>query len=116
MWLQYINRHPTGLWLMVGYPTSVCDGEGGGWGSRGWYRLEPGSSVLPLVTFQPNTTFYAEADDGGTWSGPYVVTVPLQAFDDYCWNVASTAGQRVGMRLLTSDNSVFNYVRGIALA
>ncbi|GGU46183.1 DUF1036 domain-containing protein [Streptomyces coeruleorubidus] len=112
MWLNYRNRHPTGLWLMVGYPTSACEGEGD-WGSRGWYRLERDTSVIPLMTSNPHTTFFAEADDGVTWSGPFVVTVPLHAFDDHCWNVGVSTGLTVGMRLLTSQNAMFNYIRTI---
>ena len=53
-----------------------------------------------LWTTNEYATFYAEADDGENWSGPYGVEVPFNAFD-WCWNTGTNEGMDVGMRLIT---------------
>jgi len=53
----------TWAYLAVGYYTTDCDDD---WGSRGWYRLEPGQSGIVLYTTNDYSTFYAEADAATT--------------------------------------------------
>ena len=114
MWLQYSNRYSRGLYLAVGYYEQGCD-EGSDWAARGWYRLEPGQSATVLWTTNEYSTFYAEADDGAMWSGPYAVNVPLNAFDDWCWDLGVQPGLDIGMALVSATNAWFPWVGTINL-
>jgi len=113
MWIAFKNDHPSGVWIAVGYYHPNCP-DGGDWAKKGWWRLEPGQSATVLWTTNAYSTFYAEADDGAHWSGPYVTDLPFQAFD-WCWNTASTNGEWVGMRLITVSNAWFPWVGTIHL-
>ncbi len=104
MWLQYSNQYSSGLYLAVGYYSPGCD-DGSDWASRGWYRIEPGQSAVVLWTTNEYSTFYAEADDGAYWAGPYGVILPYHAFDDWCWDLGVDPGLDVGMRLVSATNA-----------
>ncbi|MEU2632476.1 DUF1036 domain-containing protein [Kitasatospora sp. NPDC007106] len=114
MWLQYSNQTASGVWLAVGYYAEGCD-AGSNWASKGWFRIEPGKSATPLWTTNNYSTFYAESDDGRVWSGPYTVTLPLNAFSDWCWDLGVDPGQSVGMRLVTASNAWFPWTATINL-
>jgi len=58
--------------------------------------------------------FYAEADDGAVWSGPYGVELPYEAFD-WCWGTGSTSGECVGMREIIVTNAGWPWVGTINL-
>ncbi|MFJ1705881.1 hypothetical protein [Kitasatospora sp. NPDC088346] len=88
---------------MPGYLGKGCD-EGADRASGGWFRIEPGGSVAPPWTTDAYSTFSAEADDGGVWHGPYAVTVPFDAFDDWCRDLGVDPGGSIGMQLLTAAN------------
>jgi hypothetical protein len=61
------------------------------------------------------STFYAEADDGAFWAGPYAVNVPLHAFDDWCWDLGVQPGLDIGMALVSATNAWFPWVGTINL-
>jgi uncharacterized membrane protein len=103
MWLRFANNYSHGLYVAVGYYHPNCP-DGGNWGKKGWWRLEPGQAATVLWTTNTYSNFYAEADDGAHWSGPYHTNLPMQAFD-WCWNTASSQGESVGMRLITVSNA-----------
>jgi uncharacterized membrane protein len=103
MYLRFNNSHSRGLWLAVGYYSPGCP-DGGDWAKKGWWRLEPGQAATVLETTNTYATFYAEADDGRVWAGGNTTNLPSQEFD-WCWNTASSAGEDVGMRQLSSTNA-----------
>jgi Protein of unknown function (DUF1036) len=103
MWIRYSNNYSRGVWLAIGYYSPGCS-DGGDWAKKGWWRLEPGQAATVLWTTNTYSTFYAEADDGAVWNGPYHTNLPIQAFD-WCWNTASSTGQDVGMRLVSATNA-----------
>ena len=105
MWLRYANKYSSGLWLAVGYYHPNCP-DGGDWAKKGWWRLEPGDAKTVLSTTNDYSTFYAEADDGAVWSGPYGADLPSSAFD-WCWPTATNVGEFVGMRLVHATNAWF---------
>jgi hypothetical protein len=113
MYLRYQNRYSRGLWLAVGFYNPGCP-DGGNWGKKGWWRLEPGQAATALATTNTYSTFYAEADDGRIWAGPYTTNVPLQAFD-WCWNTGSSSGDIVGMRLVSATNAGWPWTATINL-
>jgi hypothetical protein len=113
MWLQYSNQYSSGLYLAVGYYSPGCDGSD--WASSGWYRIQAGQTATVLWTTNDYSTFYAEADDGAYWAGPYGVDLPYHAFDDWCWNLGVSPGLSVGMRLVTATNAWFPWVGTINL-
>src|SRR5690349_4278236 len=113
MWIAYQNNSGSPVWMVVGYYSPNCEGQD--WAKKGWWRINPGASVTPLWTTNTNSLFYAEADDGRIWSGPYTTFIPYQVFD-WCWNIASTAnGEDVGMRLVTASNPWFPWTATINL-
>ncbi|WP_371502429.1 DUF1036 domain-containing protein [Kitasatospora sp. NBC_00374] len=114
MWLKYSNQRNSGIWLVVGYLDKGCD-EGSDWASKGWFRIEPGGSVTPLWTTNEYSTFYAEADDGAVWNGPYTVTVPFDPFDGWCWDLGVNPGESIGMQLVTATNPGLPWVATINL-
>ncbi len=112
MWLQYSNQYSHGLYLAVGYYQPDCDVQ---WASEGWWRLEPGQTKTVLYTTNDYSTFYAEADNGAFWAGPYGVDLPYHAFDDWCWDLGVSPGVSVGMRLVHATNAWFPWVGTINL-
>jgi uncharacterized membrane protein len=114
MWLNYSNHYSSGLYLAVGYYSPGCDANSN-WASNGWWRLLPGQSATVLYTTNDYSTFYAEADDGAQWSGPYAVSLPYNAFNGWCWDLGVDPGVDVGMRLVTSTNAWFPWTATINL-
>jgi hypothetical protein len=113
MWLKYSNQYSSGLYVAVGYYSPGC--ENSNWASAGWYRLERGESGTLLQTTNDYSTFYAEADDGAHWSGPYAVSLPYHAFSDWCWDLGVDPGIDVGMRLVTCSNAWYPWTATINL-
>src|SRR6478609_467071 len=62
MWIAYQNNSGSGVWMVVGYYSPNCDGQD--WAKKGWWRINPGSSITAIWTTNSNSIFYAEADDG----------------------------------------------------
>jgi hypothetical protein len=113
MWIAYRNGYSHRLWVAIGYYSPGCE-DGSNWAKRGWYQLDPGQSAIVLWTTNDYSTFYAEADDGTFWAGPYSTQVPLSAFD-WCWFTGSTASHLVGMRLVHATNAWAPWVGTINL-
>jgi len=101
MIVRFHNSYPSKVWLAVMYydPNS-CD-EYGKWATEGWWGIKSGGDVAPFQTFNRYAAFYAEAEDGAVWTGPYgPVYVYYEGFKS-CVRLGSTgADDIVGMRLL----------------
>jgi hypothetical protein len=95
----------------------------GEWGTKfPWWRAIPGTLTItarrldgPSAGFHGESTFYAQADDGAVWSGPYGVLVPYHAFNDWCWDLGVSPGLSIGMRLVEATNAWFPWVGTINL-
>jgi uncharacterized membrane protein len=70
MYICYNNAYKSGIWLVIGYYSPGCP-DGGNFAKKGWWRLEPGQSATVLSTTNEYSYFYAEADDGEVWAGPW---------------------------------------------
>ena len=105
--LYFRNKYPNSVWVCYMYYASARCGAYGNWGTRGWWKIDPGQSKLVWVgnTLNRYYAYYAKAADGAQWTGQYgPVYVYHQAFDS-CLNIGSTAAYgRVGMRLIDTDN------------
>jgi len=89
------------------YDPDDCGGDGGNWGTAGWWNLTPGQSVATNVfTSDGNFAFYAEAEDGAYWAGPYgPVDCVWQAFEG-CQGIGNTNDTlSLGMRLVQGSGS-----------
>lgn len=111
--LAFRNRYPKGLWVAIMYYSPGCS-DGGDWEKKGWWRLTPGQRKVvyggDLADLNRYYCFYAEADDGAVWAGPYVRFLPYQAFDWCEWTACSHSdgspcGVTVGLRLLDIDSN-----------
>jgi len=109
MGLTLCNSYPAGVWTAIMfYSPETCGGEGGDFEMMGWWRIEPGACALVYANDLEDVNqfwyFYAEADDGAHWSGPYRANVSLNAFggDQACWGVqrvvAGSEYERIGYR------------------
>jgi hypothetical protein len=101
MQLCFQNNYSSPLSIAVMWSDQdACPGDDGGWATRGWWNLSPGGSVSTNVwTANRYFYFYAEAENGAVWAGPYgPVDCSWQAFNS-CQNIGSTADTlSVGMR------------------
>ncbi|WP_255498396.1 DUF1036 domain-containing protein [Nakamurella sp. PAMC28650] len=98
MQLCFQNNYSSPLSVAVMWWNPDGCGDYGNWGTRGWWNLNPGETVHTDVwTANRYFYFYAEAWDGGVWSGPYGAQVPYESFDS-CAGIGSTADHVVGMR------------------
>jgi len=113
MWLQYHNGYGPRIWVAVGYYSPGCE-DGSNWAKKGWWRLDAGETKTVLWTTNTYSTFYAEAEDGAFWAGPYVTDLPFPAFD-WCWFTATNNGEDAGMRLVSVSNAWFPWVGTINL-
>ena len=102
MKVLFKNNYRTTVWVAVMFYDPDGCREYGNWGTRGWWRVEPGAEVWAFSTTNQYACFYAEAADGAHWSGGYgPVYVYYGAFSS-CINIGSTAAKDiVGMRLIT---------------
>lgn len=113
MYLRYNNAYRSPLWLAVGYYSPNCP-DGGDWSKKGWWHLNPGEAKTVLWTTNAYSLFYAEADDGAHWAGPYSTDLPFEAFD-WCWDTASSNGEQAGMRLIHATNAWWPWTATINL-
>jgi hypothetical protein len=98
--VHFKNNYPKKVWVVImRYDTDACGGEGGNWATAGWWEIDPGQEKYPFSTTNEYAAFYAEAEDGAVWSGPYgPVYVYGNAFNS-CVNIGSTAAiKTVGMQ------------------
>lgn len=105
--LSFSNQYPSHVWLAIMWYTPGCS-DGGDWTKKGWWSIDPGSSVNVLDLDLDETNryycFYAEADDGAVWTGPYVRNLPYEAFE-WCEWTGSTDSRDLGLRAFDiSDN------------
>lgn len=92
------------------YDPDNCGGDGGGWGTSGWWNLDPGQSVATNVyTSDGNFAVYAEAEDGAVWGGPYgPVDCSAQAFQG-CVDIGNTNDTlSLGMRLIQAGSGSYS--------
>jgi len=82
--LQFTNFYPSKLWVAIMWYTPNCP-DGGNWTKKGWWSLIPGQSKvvsgLDLDEVNRYWCYYAQAENGAHWSGPYLRMVPPQSFD-----------------------------------
>jgi len=106
MRVYFRNSYGTKVWVTImRYDPDSC-GEYSNWATAGWWGIDPGQRVWAFSTNNRYAAFYADADDGAHWSGPYgPVYVYWEAFDS-CVNIGSTAAYgTVGMRLIDVGDS-----------
>ena len=59
MQLCFRNSYTSPVWVAVGwYDPSGCAGDAGEWGKRGWWQVNPGSTVTTNVSTS-NENFYS---------------------------------------------------------
>jgi len=112
-----------GLTLCNGYPFLIstaicfyspdkCGGEGDNFEMMGWWNIAPGSCALvygdDLEDLNRYWYYYAEAEDGAVWSGPYGASVPIFAFDQ-CYGIGvvienGNESVEIGFRELDIDS------------
>jgi hypothetical protein len=106
MKVYFRNSYPTKVWVTImRYDPNGC-GQYGNWATAGWWGINPGQQVWAFSTNNRWACYYADADDGAHWSGPYgPAYVYYEAFDS-CINIGSTAAYgTVGMRLIDVGSS-----------
>jgi uncharacterized membrane protein len=95
------------------YNSDSCGGVGGNFEMRGWWNIEPQSCVHVYADDLHDVNrywfYYAEAEDGATWSGPYSATVPTAKFDQ-CYGTGvivenGDESETIGFRELDIDDN-----------
>jgi hypothetical protein len=108
--VNFTNSHSSRLYVAYMRRDWGCLSDcGDRWDVLGWIVLDPGQSQS-----RPNPTdnrwfyYYAEADDGTTWSGEYPAEVTDAAFEKCtCLGVVTSSGgspyYQVGMAVVDLD-------------
>jgi hypothetical protein len=106
MEVRFRNSYPSKVWVAVMYYDPGDCGQYGNWETKGWWGINTGQTKHPFNTNNRYAAFYAEAEDGAVWTGPYgPVYVYQQAFES-CINIGSTGAlDVVGMRLIDTHNA-----------
>ena len=91
MGLTLCNSYPQPIsTAIMFYSPDTCGGEGGDFQMMGWWNLNPGSCALvyanDLEDLNRYWYYYAIADDGAEWAGPFTNSVPDAAFNQ-CWGI-----------------------------
>ncbi len=101
--VHFINGYTKRIQIAIMFKEDSCSEYGRPWGTRGWYKVDPGGSVYVLDTGNRYFYYYAEATDGSKlWTtsaidpGP-LVPVPPRRFD-LCIDIGSSDARDVGMR------------------
>jgi uncharacterized membrane protein len=97
------NDYPARIYVAIMlYNPRKCSGLGD-FETLGWWSAAPWNSVFVFVNSLANVNrywyYYAEADDGAVWAGPYKVMTAEQPFAD-CLALGTNPGRIVGMREL----------------
>ncbi|MFI0485464.1 DUF1036 domain-containing protein [Actinomadura sp. 9N215] len=103
MQLHFRNDHGSRLWVAIMFWSPDDCADYGRWGTRGWWQLDPGQQKYVLNTSATFAFFYAEADDGATWSGGPSATIFMYVTQepfDSCHLIGSTAARLVSVRRL----------------
>ena len=94
------NNYFTKVWVAImRFDPDSCGGEGGNFATEGWWEIVPGGEVWAFSTTNQFAYFFAEAEDGAVWNGPFgPVSIYAEAFSS-CLNIGSTASTgKVGMQ------------------
>lgn len=110
MKVKFRNNARTTVWVAVMfYDPDICSGDGDDWGTRGWWRIEPGDTKWAFSTTNKYACFYAEAADGTIWAGNYGPVYGYSTAFDGCVGLATTQSDViVDMRLITLPGSRWN--------
>jgi uncharacterized membrane protein len=79
------------------YSPESCGGDGGDFEKMGWWRIAPGSCALVYANDLEDVNqfwyYYAQADDGAVWAGPFRAAVSLDPFggDQWCYGFETSA-------------------------
>ncbi len=121
MSLYFCNKYPAKIWVAVMWFEPICEPPekiGWYWRRVGWFSIYPGSckTVLPNAR-APDTgvdlsdlvqylCFYAQAQDGAKWSGPYKRDVTNEKFDrDDCHSYTGYYSWMAGFRLFDTHGN-----------
>jgi len=99
--LSICNGYPTHLYVAIMFYSPDTCAEYGNFQTMGWWSIDPGACANvysnDLEDLNRFWYYYAEADDGETWSGPFTAYVTDQAFNS-CVGIGSTDSRIVGFR------------------
>jgi hypothetical protein len=97
--VHFRNSHGSRIWIAIMRHDPDGCAEYGNWATAGWWSITLGESVHAFNTNNRYFAYYAEAEDGTTWTGEYgPAYVYLDAFES-CVGIGSTAARPVGMKL-----------------
>lgn len=71
MKLYFHNQTDEPIWVCTMFLSKDTCGDAGGWGTRGWWFLNPRDDVYVLDTDNNYVYFYAHSARGLVWAGPY---------------------------------------------
>jgi uncharacterized membrane protein len=102
--LAMCNGYPAHIYVAIMfYNPEKCGGDGGNFETMGWWSVAPGSCVNvyanDLEDLNRYWYYYAQADDGAVWAGPYRIYAPDNAFSE-CGGLGISTARIVGMREL----------------
>ncbi|WP_426749158.1 hypothetical protein [Myxococcus sp. Y35] len=93
--VHFYNNFNARIWICISFEDPANCSAWGGWGTRGWWSVDPGQSVYVLNTTYPEVCFYAETGTGWVWTAEdHHIFAPQTAFSSCLWN------QRIGDRYL----------------
>ncbi len=109
--LTICNSYSAHLYAAIMFYSPETCGDYGNFETQGWWSIDPGSCANVFANDLEDLNrfwyFYAEADDGAIWSGPYGVYVTDERFDS-CFGIGSTVSRIAGFRELDiGDNDDF---------
>ena len=117
MSLYFCNFYPSRTWVAIMWYAPFCENKFGNyWTRQGWFSLDPLAckKVLPNAAF-PDVgddlsdvnryfCYFAIANDGATWSGPYKRRVTNSKFHRYdCLSYSD--GWIAGFKLFDVDGN-----------
>jgi uncharacterized membrane protein len=107
--IRFTNETSSTVWVAVMFysPHGAPDGCAGygQWGTRGWWRIEPGGTAFALRTNNRYAAFYAESASGSVWSGDRGPVYVYQHAFDSCIGIGSSQARRVNMRLIDTNGN-----------
>jgi uncharacterized membrane protein len=107
------NDHPTTVSVAILRQSDACASEGG-YEAVGWYVVAPGQTRYLFSTEARYAGYYAEAQDGAKWSGPYGTTiVDNNAFAHCPLGSTDPSAKRIGFRLIDTAGTT-KYTIGIS--
>lgn len=91
MGLTLCNSYPKLISTAIMFwSPDTCGGEGDNFQMIGWWNIAPGACAFvyanDLEDLNRYWYYYAEAEDGAVWAGPYGASVPLAAFNQ-CYGI-----------------------------